>query len=541
MVQFSPGAQHFIIGRVHMASLDTGNPGTGPGLTFGEMFDTAIPMLTDADFNAWLKKSDSIRAVLVEADVKTALGTTTTRYLSSRGFTTDSTAWPASINYSARVTGGIKFTRSLSLDGNVSLSFGDIELINTDGALDEWLDDYWVNRQVVVLVGDPRWHRANFRPLYTGSLTGVDTRKRDRINLKMSDTLQRLNTVVSELKLDDSSLQDDNLLPLCFGECHNITPLLVDKTVGRYMVHNGAIEQIIEVRDNGVPVAFTPNLTTGTFTLTAAPFGTITASVQGAKFVGVSGGAAAYSNKIADILYVLMTQYGSANTRLSDIDINMVGMVQFNTDNTQAVGLYLTSRENVLNVCNALASSIGARLYVQSTGLVGLVKLTLPWGGATSPVNSNDMVDHTLEIRQVVDVIASAKVGYCKNWTVQDGLTTGIVQEHAALFGEEWLTQTMTDSTVAANYKLFTDPVMGETNLIRTDEATAEANRRLSLFNVPRKLFKFTGFGHMYNYVLGQYIVLTHPRFGLGAGKVGQITSVAIDPMNPQIEFEVLI
>lgn len=496
-------------------------------------------MITDSQFTEWLKTPSAIRCVLVEAEVKQSVsGVVTTRYLSSRGYNTGASDTPANTNYMARVSGGIKFTRSLSLEGSVSLSFGDIELINADGALDNWLDDYWVNRPITVLVGDPSWARSDFRTLYNGTITGIDSRKRDRVNLKIGDLLQRLNTVVSEAKLDDTSLQDDNLLPLCFGECHNITPLLVDRTVNRYMVHNGAIESIIEVRDNGVPVSFTANLALGTFTLSAAPAGTITASVQGAKFTTFDSGSAIYRNSIGDIIYTLMTTYGTASIRPLGSDIDSAGLGAFRS---HAVGIYLDSRTNVLEACNRLASSVGARLYVTTAGKISLVRLTLPYGGSTAPVGVNDMTDRSLEIKQVVDVVASSKVGYCKNYTVQDSLTTGIVQEHAALYAEEWLTQTATDATAASNYNLYTDPVMVETCLLRMDEAVAEANRRLNIYNVPRRLMKFVGLPHMLSYSLGSYITLTHPRFGLSGGKVGQITSVAIDPMNPQIDFEVLI
>lgn len=498
--------------------------------------------MTDSEFNAWLKDPTAIRCVLVNADVKLALsGTVVTRYLSSQGYTTRASDSPANISYMARISGGVKFTRSLSLDGQASLSFGDIELINTDGALDTWLDDFWVNRTVVVKVGDPRWALSDFRTMYTGTLTGIDSRARDRINLKLSDALQRLNTVVSEDKLAGTSLLEDKLLPLCFGECHNVTPLLIDPTTGEYKVHNGAIEQIIEVRDNGVPVEFTAYPSTGSFVLDAAPAGTITASVQGAKFVPLAGGSAVYSDRIGDIIRELMKNYGNVNTRLADVDIDISGMVSFQSSNSQAVGIYLDDRENVLDVCNKLASSVGGRLYVKTDGKVGIVKLTLPWAGATSPVGINDMTDRSLAIKQVVPVVASAKIGYDRNWTVQSDLTTGIVPEHAVLFAEEWLTSTATDSAVAANYNLFTDPVMAETYLLRADEAAAESNRRLGIYSTQRKLLKFTGLPHLLTYSLGSYVTLTHPRFGLGGGVVGQITSVGLDLMNPTIEFEVLI
>lgn len=538
-IGFSAGSQHWIIGKIDITVRDTN---TAPGVSSAAMFDVGIPIISDAQYVSWLKSPTSIRCVLVEADVKTSGGTTTTRYLSSRGYITNDNDWPATINYSARVTGGIKFSRSLSLEGQVSLSFGDIELINTDGALDSWLDDFWVNRDISVLVGDPSWARANFRPLYKGSLTGVDSRKRDRINLKLGDLSQRLNTVISEAKLGGSSTRADELLPLCFGECHNITPVLIDSTVNEYMVHNGPIESIIEVRDNGVPVAYTATLSTGKFRLTTQPAGTVTVSVQGAQFITLAGGGATYSDNLADIVYTLMTTYGTPATRLTDTEVEMTAFSDFKTANTQHVGIYIQDRQNVLDVCNTLASSIGARLFVNRNGRMSLVQLSLPWGGATvASIGAADIVDRSLEPKQLVDVVASVKVGYCKNWTVQEGLTTGLIQEHIALFAEEWLSQTATDSTAAANYNLYTDPTLIETNLLTASEALAEANRRLAIFSTQRKVFKFTGMPHLWNVGLGNYVNVTNSRFGLSGGMVGQILSVAIDPMSPQIEFEVLV
>lgn len=541
-VGFTPTATHFVIGAIRVEGLEVGAPGSPPGIGSAVMYDTAVRLQTDAEFDAWLKSPKAMRTTLVEADVKLALdGSVITRHLSSRPYITGQLDSPASTNYIARITGGIKFSRSLSLEGTTSLSFGDIELINTNGALDSWLDDYWVNRQIRVLVGDASWPRQDFRVMYVGQLTGVDSRKRDRINLKLSDALQKLNTPVTELKVGGSGARADDLRPLLFGECHNISPVLIDSTVNEYMVHNGSIESIIEVRDNGVPVSFTPDLANGKFRLNQQPAGTITASAQGAKPTTLSSGST-YTNKIGDIIYSLMIDWGNAATRPVALDIDTASVVQFNTDHPQPVGIYLEDRQNVLDVCNQLAASVGARLYVNRAGKISLVQLSLPWAGATTAtVTAADMVDHTLEPKQMVDVAAGTKIGYCKNWTVQDGLTTGLIQEHVALFGEEWLSMTATDSTAAANYNLYTDPSLIETNLLVASDALAEANRRLAIFSTQRKVFKFTGLPTLSNVNLGDYVQVTHPRFGLSGGKVGQILSVAIDPMSPQIEFEVLV
>lgn len=685
-------------------------------------------MITDTQFTAWLKDQSAIRCVLVEVSVKLAGGSIVTRYLSNKAYTTAPTDTPANTTYSARIIGGVNYTRSISLDGTATLSYGDIELNNLDGSLDSWVDDYWANRSISIFLGDVSWPRADFRQVFAGITTGIDMRKRDRLNINISDVLQRLNNPVSEAKVGGSGTLADNLLPLCFGECHNITPILVDGTVNEYMVHNGPIENIIEVRDNGVPVTFTQYPTTGKFRLAASPAGTITCSVQGAKMTadilyaedsftgwtnsGVSAimnavgaptqtaksialvpsatasekymtapalagtsvaagtnvalscyvypgssrfhvlrataddgtsyaevklntttgavtsavsaafttngglvqsvnavqhssgwwrvwliiktvntasklnirlqsnsdadvaswagdgstaaghfsglqiergtipsqylpsfstGSLTYKNSVAEIVKTLVKNYGNATNKFTDADLDLTALAVFDSAHTQQIGIYLEGRENVLDVVNKVASSVGARFVPTGAGKCSLVKLTLPQATPGTTIGVKDVVERSVDVKQLVPVVASVKLGYAKNWTVQNSLTTGVVSEHLAMYAEEWLTVTRSDSAAAANYNLFTDPTMTETYLLSAAEAIAEANRRLNIFNVQRKVIKYQGFYHLIQEQLGASQTITHPRFGLSAGKTGQIISIAVDFTSPNVSFEVLI
>jgi hypothetical protein len=183
--------------------------------------------VTDTQFLAWLKQHDAIRCVLIEVNVKSG-GAETTRYLSNKGYTTSSTDTPANTNYKPVIAGGIKFNETLSIDGNASLSWGDIEIDNNSGDRDSWFDDVWANRAIKVFIGDVRWPRSDFRLVFDGIVAQFDTKARNRFNLKVSDKMQRLNTPVTENKLGGTTTNADKLLPLCFGECHNIEPLLTN-------------------------------------------------------------------------------------------------------------------------------------------------------------------------------------------------------------------------------------------------------------------------------------------------------------------------
>lgn len=688
-------------------------------------------MITDAQFTAWLKDTSAVRCVLVYAEVVTNGGVPTVRRLSNFPYTTSDSDIDPNVSFMPIITGGIKITQSISIDGSVSMSFGDIQLANYDGSIDSWLDDYWSMAPVSVYVGDVSWQTSDFREIGIFVASGIDSKGRDTVNIKLSDQIQRLNYPVSDAKLNDGTTQADNLIPLCFGECHNVSPVLTNAATSEYQVHNGAIAGILEVRDNGVPVSFTPDVANGKFTLNQASVGTITASVQGAllpanvlianpaintsawsklattstvvstdppfpgytvyglianttvtqhfvysdvtmptgstvnalayfkippsttttsfvlniqgkeggsylyceytpstgvlfktatgvtvgggyfngavvKDVGngwyglfmagnpdptsttyririrwkqswqdsyagdgstvgiyvagpimqggtlpltsspynTSTGTAIYRHTIADIVVALTTGYGSSNaTNRFDksTDFDFEEMARFILANQQPVGIYLKDRTNVIDACNQLASSVGARLVYGLSG-AKFVKLdpNSPSSNTTA-ITTSDILERSLQISSMPAVEASVKIGYCKNWTVQDTVADGVVSEHKTLYAEEYLTVTRVDTTAQTNYNLFSDPVEQDTLLAVDTDAISEANRRLAIFNTQRKILKYTTFYEYLFEQVGGFQTITHPRFGLASGKTGQIVSMSFDLTSPHVDFEVLI
>lgn len=487
--------------------------------------------MTDAQFIAWLGSATRISCVLVEAVARIS-GVETTLYLSSTGYTTGPAETPANRNYISVIVGGGKITEQLAVNGAASMAFGDLELDNTDGTLDTWLSYVWANRSVKMYVGDQRWARTDFRLVFDGVTADVSSRARDVLNLKMRDKLQRLNTAVTENKLGGSSANADRILPLTFGEVHNIEPLLVDKALLKYQVHDGAIERIIEVRDNGVVVASTPTVAAGTFVLTASPAGVITVSAQGDK-------PTTYSNTVSKLVQRLVTGYGSDPFISGDLDAT--SLAAFDTANPQPVGLYLSDRDNVLAVCQRLADSVGAQVVMAATGLLQLIKLDPTPSGTPTAVTADNMAERSLEVAQRQPVRAGVKIGYCKNWTVQTNLQTGIPPEHKDLYGQEWLTSTASDATVATTYKITEAPLQEETLLLVKTDADAEATRRLNIWKSQRTIFRYVGMPELLLEQLGGYQTITHARYGLAGGVSGQIISIERDWLGARVAIEVLM
>ena len=532
---------------------------------------------------AWLEDPTSIRGILVEVTAKDVLGAYGTAgaevvfYLSNIGYiTTDSLT-----SYTPCLTGSLQTTETLSIDGKLSMSFGDIELMNPNGDLDNWLDStkfIWVNRPVQIYLGDPRWSLANiaavrntatggFQKIFDGVIADIDSSSRERLNFKVRDKLEKLNVPLTDNKLGTygtwggGQTNQDSIRPVIFGEVNNITPLLIDPSILTYMFNDGAAALVIEIRDNGVPVytdstiygnnntaapnGASINLTDGTFALTKPPVGTITASIQGvSKSVNMSTAAlmpGTYVNNIANLICLIVTQYGTSTTRLTAADLDLTNLSAFATNNTQAVGIPILDRSNVLVVCQQLAASIGAQVFMNRVGQLQLLKLGSVTSDATVYITDVDILHHSLHISNKTDVVAATKIGYCKNYTPQTALANSLPVAHNTLFNDEWYSTTVVDAAIQAAYKLDTTPVQTDTCLIKGTDATAFATTLNDYFKVPKIVYSFVGTSKLLSLKLGQQVSLTHNRFGLVSGKLGQVVSLSPNWMAGTINVEVII
>lgn len=504
-------------------------------------------MTTLAELKTWLKTSTSTRVVLVEVqsipELVTGSNPAGSLYLSNRPYA-DSTN---SRLYEACISGGVTFTESISLGGGApAIGYGDIEIENTPttdvGPRDAWLTYTWGNKPVKVFIGDVTWTRADFYEIFTGLIKDIASKSRTTLNLILTDNMQRLNVAVSNQLL--TNFFNSNLsIPVTFGECFNITPLLVDPGTLEYKVHTGQIAEIVEVRDNGAPLSFVGNnasitTTTGTFRLAATPIGTVTCTVRGAAPSGT------HRQYIAETIRHILTGYGN---QLADATyIDNTNFTSFdNTASTQArCGVFLNSRENVLEVCNRLANSIGAYLVVGLDGKFRLKQVgAVTAGTGTHKLGATDMEQKTLAVREKVDVRGAVKLAYCKNWTVQaSGLAAGVVQQSATIFARDYYFVNSKDNTVLSNYSQSSEPPPAETLLIEKATAQAECDRLLAFYKTPRFVYSATFYSHLLPVELGDTVDLVHPRFGLsGSGKSGTIIEINRDWLKGRITLGILI
>jgi len=492
--------------------------------------------MTETQYLDWLKSQTAFRVVLIEAAVQIS-GVESVVYLATKPFTTGAADTPANTSYLPIATVGTLFTEQLSLEGDGALSAGLLEIDNTSGARDVWAGQgyVWTNRSIKAYIGDIRWSRSDFHVIFDGIVADIEPRGRNKLGLKLRDKLQRLNTPISEAKLGGAGENQDALLPVTFGQVFNVTPLLVEPATLKYRVHTGEIDSVIEVRDNGAPVAFTADVAAGTFTLAAAPAGAVTASVRGDK-------ASTYGETVVQLVKRIVTGFGKASDRFTDADLDLPSLATFDSANQQGVGLPAADRLNVLPGCQQITGSLGAQLVMSRLGLLRIIKVALPGTGAPFFIRPEHMLDDSLQPTGRTAAVGAVKLGFCKNWTVQEaGTLAGLPDRHKDLFSKEWLTSTKTDAPAIAKFRLNADPVQQDTLLLTRADAEAEAQRRLDLWKVPRTTYEFTGVPELLQLELGQAVTVYNPRFGMSAGVQALVISLAPDWETGRVKVGILV
>lgn len=465
--------------------------------------------------------------------------------LSNLPYTTKTTDTPASTSYLPIITGGINFRESVSIEGSVSINYGEIEIDNTDGSYNNWLKYVFNNRTVSIFVGNPEWGYADFYKVFTGIASGASAKSRTSINIILGDLLQKLNYPISEDTFSGSLSNDSRLQPVLLGECFNITPVSTNTTPNtlEYMIHKTSINGTIEVRDSGAPVSITTT-DNGKFTLDNSPVGTITCSAQGHK------DGANYYNKAPDIIKTILTStsFGNTNNRLQLSEIDTSNFTTFASTYTYPTGVYCTNKENMLDICNKLALSIGCALVTTTAGTVRLIRIadpaTVKAAGIVphSTITDTNIILDSVSISDTPEVVGSVKIGYCKNWTVQNsGLAAGLPTSSVEIFNSEWLTSALSNSTTLTNYKTTKEVEQSDTLLITSAAASSEASRKLALMGTKRIVYSFSCHADSIFIELGNTIGITSSVLGLTPEVTGLVISVTRDWFNNTIQLGVLV
>lgn len=259
-----------------------------PTVSYKNADQSSVTFLT---YEEVLEESVPFGFTVLEADVETGFGT---EYISDLGYIDPNPASTAPIEYTDVVADLPVFKRSITVGFNTTSNqtFGDINIINNHGEYDSWLSRSWNGRDVRMYYGEKGWTRENFRLITTAIAHELTSPNETSLTLKIRDTSVLLTLPIKMSNYPQGHPQEGQEIPLCYGKCFQITPVLVDGTLQKYQVHDGRISGIRAVYDNGYELdedQYSFDWQEGTFILNQAPSGTVTCDVWGSLHPDMSG------------------------------------------------------------------------------------------------------------------------------------------------------------------------------------------------------------------------------------------------------------
>lgn len=286
---------------------------------------------------------------------------------------------------------------------------------------------------------------------------------------------------------------------------------------------------IIEVRDNGIPVSITKDNYTGRFTLKQFPYGTITASVQGLQTTA------------SDIVKDILQNYGPTHSRISAGNIDNTAFNNLNTQAPYRVGVYLPNTVKKIQICQEILASVGASLYCNNYGKYTVVRLDLENLSPTLTITDNDIFSGALNISAEIPVKGAFNIAYCKNWTVLSTIAESLAENTKDIFRTEWKKVKYVNTSVVTEAQLSDEPEQINTYLLTQASAEAESQRLVNIWSKQRYIVSIKCFPKLMFTQIGTHVTINSSMLGFSTSKSGIVVGAARDWIDGTITLEVLI
>ena len=504
------------------------------------------------------------RELLVTLEPSTDGGSTTTPlYVGTRDYTTEPTDSPANTLFLGVVTGRPSFRRSLFRPGRIGgLSIpgrGSIVLRNgalpgsNVGELDAWLSYLWPGRRFTTRLKEVGSAFSTAEIKAKGFIADLDY-DRGTITLPIRDRQdqERLPFASATYTGAGGFNGGDDLTgkrrPYGYGLCRNVPAVLVDTANRWYDLHNGQIDSVISVRDNGVDYpsdASNPpasgkhyqDLTNGRIRLGNVPAGTVTVDFRGSKYGGTYVSAAATIFRRMAVLHLGLTD---------PTDLDTSSFTALGTANSSEVGIW-TGTEVVSfgEVADRLLDSVGAFRTFTEADLLQVGRIEAPDivdaddADCALAIGPDDIVRDSMKRVNPGLPPSEIVLKYRKNWSPQDpdAIAAAVSAADRLLYSEEWR-QVVAAAASASAYPTAASLVLE--SLI--DDATAagtEASRLATMLGTRRDVFQMTLGADALALALNDQVWLTHDGFGLSAGRAGRVIGTDPDWVNGRNTVEI--
>lgn len=440
------------------------------------------------------------------------------------GYVTGPNDSPADTEYVTGIVEPGYVSRHLFAEGKTlgqsEVGYGDVVVSNARGLFDDWLNYGFDGRSVVLKrMGSPRMAFAGAQTLLRATMTRLDTADAYRtLRLRLYDRRLELDKPLQQNRYAGTTLAagataegTENMKgrpkPLVYGRVENVPAVPVNPFNLIYQVNDGPVSSIAAY-DGAAPLSnagdhptlsalaaatvlagrFATCLSLGLFRLGGSPAKVVTADV-------VEGSTLSLRNAGA-IATRIMTRMGLTGTS----NVNAASFTALSSVAPAELGIFVGEERTARAVLSDIVGSVGGWLVPSATGVFEVGRLSAPGtpsfelgkfdihtdGDGSFGIIANPDTDGGLPAFRV-------NLTYRRNWQVQDdaGLAQCVSQEQRGFLALD--RRMVKAESLALLTKHPLAPEMTVDTLIASEEdATAEASRRLALYNVRRDVVKLS-------------------------------------------------
>lgn len=377
----------------------------------------------------------------------------------------------------------------------------EIQIINEGGEFDQWTRYSFDGRDLTIKAGLRDFAWSDFGPVAALTLRGA-TFEEDAITLSPRDQSDIFRRVIQQNLYGgmggadgDASLKG-RAKPLGFGAVSNAPLLFTDQARLIGQLHDGSIQSVLAVRDQGValtpgadhadyatleaaipaPGSYDTCLALGFVKLGSIPSdnGEVTADFEGDN----DGG---YVSTIGSILRrIVTTRLGNQN--LADpAGLDAVAFAELESSFPATAQFYAADAVNAEDVLNALMRSAYGYWFFTRAGQLS-VGLFTRVEAVDYTVSDAELVGGTLRQLEVTPPAWRVQVGWGRVWTVQTdtALAGSVSADQRQLYGNEYRHAVDFNSTVRGRHR-FSQPLDWPTLLVNEADAIALAARIIDM------------------------------------------------------------
>lgn len=471
----------------------------------------------------------------------------------------------ANVYYEGRVKQPGNIQRNVfdnaSTFGRSKVGYGEVVLVNNDGALDAYLGYGFAGFSITITRGVmlPNQTAPVWATVISGTMDSVDF-SWNEVSIKVRDRQQELTKPIQASRYGGTNALPNGLdgvatdikgngRPILYGRALNFTPPQVNTTRRIYELSDSTIQSVDAVYDRGVTLTAGAAYTSQSDMETNAPaagqyrvwissggsYLRLGSEPSGPLTVDASQGASTTNRTAAQLMQQVMLKGGIASGDITAADVTALDAVA-----GQECGYWVSHVGSATgtSVLDALANSVGAWWGVDRLGKFRMGLIAAPSSGnSIGTLTSLDIIS--------IDRMRSADQGggvpawqvtlrYGRMFTVLNDLGASVPATFKSDRATEWRSTVANDATVKTQWPKAQE-LQIDTHLLSASAAATEATRRLGMYKVRRDTLSVRvklSDSLSSSIDLGKTVVVQLPRFGMSAGKAFLVTGIRTDMRN---------